>query len=123
MENNLKPNQREKDFYEKNLGNAVNLYGEKVTLSGDIQNYSHEKGIVKLINYIKREYNLDGTSQFVESQKEFEFDVILINIREATTSEDRLGRIVKYNEDLKIEEIEKRKKLSRLEKFGEKKDN
>ena len=102
---------------------TIGELGEKVTLSGDIQNYSHEKGIVKLINYIKREYNLDGTSQFVESQKEFEFDVILINIREATTSEDRLGRIVKYNEDLKIEEIEKRKKLSRLEKFGEKKDN
>lgn len=117
MENNSKPRERQQDFYERNFEKSVNLYTEKgTTLSGDIANYDREKGRVILTNHIKREYNPDGTSQFVESQKEFEFDVILINIREATTREDRLGRIVKYNEDLKIEEIDRRNKLSILEK-------
>lgn len=108
--------EKEQDFYERNYGKSVNLYtGKDATISGEIKFYDREKGIVKLTKYIIRRYNEDGTSKFVEAPDEFEFDTVLINVRETTTREDRLGRIAIYNKDLQIEEREKNKKLSGLE--------
>ena len=104
-------NTREPDFYERNKDRAVNLYVKDTTLSGDITKYDRDKGIAVLSKHIIRRYNPDGTSEFVESGKGIEIDTGIINIREETTREDRLGRIVKYNRDLKIEEKERRKKL------------
>ena len=69
------------------------------------------KGIVMLKNYLERRYNPDGTSYFWESPEEFEFNIISVRGKEISTKEDRLDRIVNYNRDLLIEDLEKSKKL------------
>ena len=106
---------RKLDFYERNLGKAVNLFSERATFSGDISDYDRDRGVVVLINNIQRRYFLDGNSCFVESSGETEIDVHIINMRENSTREDRLGRIANYNRDLLIEEAKKRKKVKNLE--------
>lgn len=92
--------QRKKDFYERNKGNPVNLFTRTSTLSGDVGEYDRDLGILRLENTIQRIYNSDGTSEFVEVPEDFEIDVGIVNARVVSTREDRLGRIIKYNEDL-----------------------
>ena len=88
---------------------------EKTIFSGDLIRYNPEKGVGVLTNFINRVYEKDGSSEFKEDKHEFEFNTHLINPRIVTTREDRLGRIVQYNEDLMIEELERKKKLRELE--------
>ncbi len=105
------PKQREENFYEKNKGRAVNLLTEKgVTTSGNIGGYDKDTGMVTLINSIERVYERDGSSRFVEHPTEIEMHTSLFFKKFVTTRKDRLGRIVKYNVDLLIEEEERKRK-------------
>lgn len=97
-------NIRQPDFYERHQGEAVNLFMKEGTLSGDISGYDRDLGIVRLRDSIQRVYNPDGTSQFVEFSGDFEFDAGIVHLRAESTREDRLGRIVKYNQDLEKED-------------------
>ena len=114
FERNL--NDEERNFYKKNIKNAVNLQKNNITLSGDLSFFYELEGIGILKNYVEREYNEDGTSLFWENPGEFEFNVLEIWGKCTTTREDRIGRIKKYNEELKAEELEKKVKIKELEK-------
>ena len=105
---------KEIDFYERNIGNAVNLFTERSTFSGDIVRYDSRGRMVVLTNCITQIYNPDGSSQFEESPEKYELDIPMIKSCAKSSKEDRLGRIVKYNLELQIEELEKRAKLRRL---------
>jgi len=107
-----------KGFYTDNIGKAVNLFGDNLTLSGDLSFFDELKGNIILNNYVHKKFNPDGTSCFWENPGEFEISALKILGRELSTREDRLGRIAKYNRDLMVEELEHQKKLEDLSKPG-----
>ncbi len=106
--------EEEKNFYTENVGKAVNLFGDGTTFSGDLICIDLLKGKIVLRNFVERKYSPDGTSCFWENPGEFELDIQKSWGRSTTTKEDRLGRIVNYNRDLIVQEIEQRKKLKDL---------
>ena len=121
MTNGYGPKQREGDFYEINRDEPVNLFSMGgLTQSGDIVDYDKSTGIVTLGNCIQKVYHSDGTSEFAESVYPLEVDTSVINFRTLTTREDRLGRIVQYNQDL--EKGNGNNGKSKNEKKGESKD-
>jgi len=111
--------QRKGDFYETNRGNAVNLFSRGgLTQSGDIVGYDKIAGIVILGSCIQRIYSSDGTSEFMEGPYPFGVNTSAIDFRVRTTREDRLGRMVKYNQDLEkengeVDEKPKKKKRTK----------
>lgn len=102
----------EREFYKKNIGNAVNLFGVNLTMSRDLVDYNHSDGKVTIKNFIERKYNEDGSSQFWENPQEIEIDTYAILSRTSTTKNDRLGRIENYNRDLMLQELEQQNKLN-----------
>jgi len=106
----------EEDFYRRNIDNAVNLFMERgATISGDISKYFKDQYLVVLLNSIQRIYSQDGASKYIEDENDFELDTRTIIGKQRTSKEDRLGRIVKYNKELKIETLEQEAKLNKLE--------
>ncbi|MEX0920242.1 MAG: hypothetical protein WDZ69_01525 [Candidatus Pacearchaeota archaeon] len=114
MDNDYGMSQREKDFYERNEGKYVDLMRRDSTISGIIESYDRPGGKVRLSNVIWREYNSDGSSYFTELEKDFEADINQFNMMRESSEENHLGRIVKYGEDLKIENLERERKLREL---------
>jgi hypothetical protein len=112
FENEIK--KRKSNFYQRNIGNAVNLFGRGITFSGDLVCYNESQNMVVLKNYIERRYFPDGTSKFWENSGELEFNVSRELNKSVTTRGDRLGRILNYNQDLKIQELEQKEKLKKL---------
>jgi len=104
-----------KTFWQKNIGEPVNLYTQSTTYSGDLESYDSPQGLIELKNYIMRRYKEDGSSEFIECQDVLEVESSIVKVKEKTTREDRLGRIAKYNQDLKFEELERQDKLRKLE--------
>ena len=120
-ENIGKPRQREPNFYERNRGRAVNLYGGVRTWSGDIVRYDEAEKMVILTKYIKRSYSADGTSTYIESPTEMELEIRLVGERELADREDRLGRIIQYNRNLRVEEAQAEQILNQSSKNPQRK--
>ena len=106
---------RELNFYERNIGNAVNLFTKDgMTHSGDIKFYDTDNRIVVLTNYIDRKYKLNGSVKIIESPERLELEISIIAGKQVTTKEDRSGRIVNYNQGSSIEFAEKARKLKQI---------
>lgn len=105
----------ETNFYIKNIGNSVNLLGDSFTLSGDLHKFDRGRDMIIVINWIDRRYNPDGSSKYWENPIKFEVSTTKFWGKHKTTREDRRGRIEKYNNDLEIEELEKKVKLRELQ--------
>ena len=106
---------KERDFYSRNQEKPVDLFTQGgSTISGDLVEYNEIRGQVILKNYIKRTYKEDGSSIFTEEPSITEISGSLIGQKIESSREERLGRIVKYNFDLRIEKLEQDTKLKNL---------
>lgn len=61
----------EKDFYVRNLGKAINVFGDGMMLSGDLTHFNEMKGEVTLKNFLDKRYTPTGQPEFWENLGEF----------------------------------------------------
>lgn len=109
-----KENQKAPHFFKENINHNVNLYGTNpvTTYSGVLRHYDHYRQIVVLNPYLGMIYDEHGKVKWAEMSSNFELPLEIIGARERTTSEDRLGRLIRLNRNLNSRIKQKAKKKS-----------
>jgi hypothetical protein len=101
----------EKDFYTRNLGNDINVFGDGVMLSGDLMHFDEMNGEITLRNFLDKRYNSSGQPEFWENPREFVISTLKLWGKSESTKEESFGKIVGSNKELIVQELKQEKEL------------